>query len=95
MDKFSNSKDEEVTLHNAETFVLEKLFNKSGSGDYYVGMGELMTSIDTTTMYPLLDQAIEELIAESLIHSDDGENYQITPDGISELKVRKSEAIPL
>lgn len=95
MDKISNSKNEEVTLHNAETFVLEKLFNnKSGSDDYYVGIRDLMTSIDTA-MYPLLDQAIEELIAESLIHSDDGENYQITHDGISELKNRKSEAIPL
>jgi hypothetical protein len=94
MDKISNSKDEEVTLHNAETFVLEQLINKNASDDYYVGIGELMTSIDTT-MYPLLDQAIEELIAESLIHSDDGENYQITPDGTSELKTRKREAIPL
>jgi hypothetical protein len=94
MDKISNSKDEEVSLHNAETFVLEKLFNKGGSDDYYVGIGELMSSIDNA-LYPLLDQAIEELIAESLIHSDDGENYQITPDGIGELKTRKSEAIPL
>jgi hypothetical protein len=94
MDKFSNSKDEEVALHNAETFVLEKLFNKSGSDDYYVSIGELMTSMDNA-MYPLLDQAIEDLIAQSFVHSEDGENYQITPDGISELKTRKSEAIPL
>lgn len=94
MDKIFNSKDEEVSLHNAETFVLEKLFNKSGSDDFYVSIEEMMNSIDTT-MYPLLDQAIEELIAESLIHSDDGENYQISPDGISELKTRKSESIPL
>ncbi|MDN5845251.1 MAG: hypothetical protein L0H53_03145 [Candidatus Nitrosocosmicus sp.] len=94
MDKISISQ-EDNTLHNAETFVLDKLFNKDGSGDYFVNIGELMTSIDTTTMSPLLDQAVEELIAESLIHSEDGENYQITPDGISELKIRKSEAIPL
>lgn len=53
-----------------------------------------MNSMDAT-MYPLLDQVIEELNAEILIHSDDGENYQMNPDGISELQTRKSEAIPL
>ncbi|HYF99571.1 MAG TPA: hypothetical protein VD815_05730 [Candidatus Saccharimonadales bacterium] len=94
MDKISISQ-EDNTLHNAETFVLDKLFNKDGSEDYLVNIGELMTSIDNTTMSPLLDQALEELIAESLIRSEDGENYQITPDGISELKIRKSEPIPL
>ncbi|MDN5846602.1 MAG: hypothetical protein L0H53_10060 [Candidatus Nitrosocosmicus sp.] len=95
MDKISITQEEDGTLHNAETFVLDKLFNKDGSEDYFVNMRELMASIDNTTMSPLLDQAIEELIAESLIHSIDGENYQITPDGISELKSRKSEPIPL
>lgn len=94
MDKISISQ-EDNTLHNAETFVLEKLFNNDGSEDYFVNIGELMTFIDTTTMSPLLDQAVEELIAESLIRSEDGENYQITPDGINELKNRKSEPIPL
>ncbi len=53
-----------------------------------------MDSTDNT-MFPLLDQAIEDLIAQSLIHSEDGENYQITPDGINELEFRKKEAIPL
>ncbi|WP_148686296.1 hypothetical protein [Candidatus Nitrosocosmicus hydrocola] len=95
MDKISISQKEDNTLHNAETFVLDKLFNKDGSEDYFVNLRELMTSVDNTSMSPLLDQAVEELIAESLIHSDDGENYQITPDGINELKIRKSEPIPL
>jgi hypothetical protein len=94
MDKISISQ-EDNTLHNAETFVLEKLFINDGSEDYFVNIGDLMASIDTTTMSPLLDQAVEELIAESLIRSEDGENYQITPDGIAELKNRKREAIPL
>ena len=53
-----------------------------------------MESIDTT-MSPLLDQAIEDLIAQSLIQSPDGENYQITQYGINELENRKREAIPL
>lgn len=95
MDKISNSKEEEVgTFHNTETFVLERLYNKTGSDEYFVSIRELMTSIDNK-MYPILDQAIEELIAQSLIHSEDGENYQITPDGINELKSRESEPIPL
>ncbi|HET6590266.1 MAG TPA: hypothetical protein VFG45_08890 [Candidatus Nitrosocosmicus sp.] len=95
MDKFSNSTEKEMeSFHNAETFVLEELFSKQGSENLSTNLGELMSSIDKT-MYPLLDQAIEELIAQSLIHSDDGENYQITQDGINELKSRKSEAIPL
>ncbi len=46
-------------------------------------------------MSPLFDQAIEDLIAQSLIHCEDGENFQITQDGINELEDRKREAIPL
>jgi hypothetical protein len=46
-------------------------------------------------MSPLFDQAIEDLVAQSLIHSEDGENFQITKDGINELENRKREAIPL
>ena len=48
-----------------------------------------------STMSPLFDQAIEDLIAQSLIHCEDGENFQITQDGINELENRKREAIPL
>lgn len=95
MAKISNSKEEEMgTLHNVETFVLDRISSEHGSEDYSTSIRELMTSIDQT-MYPLLDQSIEELIAQNLIHSEDGENYQITLDGISELKSRKSEPIPL
>ena len=53
-----------------------------------------MESIDTK-MSPLFDQAIEDLISQGLIQSLDGENYQITFDGINELENRKKEAIPL
>ena len=75
--------------------MLEKKLSKHDSGgDTLVGIGDLMESIDTT-MSPLLDQAIEDLVAQSLIHSPDGENYQITQDGINELENRKREAIPL
>ncbi|KAA2280113.1 MAG: hypothetical protein AB7V56_17350 [Candidatus Nitrosocosmicus sp.] len=94
MDKTSISQEENGALRNAETFVLDKLFDKSGLDDYLVNLGELITSIDTA-LYPLLDQAIEDLVAQSLIRSEDGENYQIMPDGINELKNRKREPIPL
>lgn len=94
MDKTSISQEENGALRNAETFVLDKLFDKSGLDDYLVNLGELITSIDAA-LYPLLDQAIEDLVAQSLIRSEDGENYQIMPDGINELKNRKREPIPL
>ncbi len=94
MDKISNSKDETDALHNVEGFVLESLSTKFDSENSSTSIGDLMDSIDNA-MFPLLDQAIEDLIAQSLIHSEDGENYQITPDGINELEIRKKEAIPL
>ena len=94
MDKISSSNDEANSLHNVEGFVLEKLSTKLDHENSSTSIGELMDSIDNS-MFPLLDQAIEDLIAQSLIHSEDGENYQITPDGIKELEFRKKEAIPL
>ena len=53
-----------------------------------------MDSIDNS-MSPLFDQAIEDLISQSMIQCEDGENFQITFDGINELERRKKEAIPL
>ncbi len=95
MDKMSNSEEDNGALHNVEGFVLDRLSSKYDSrGDTSISIGELMGSIDTA-MSPLLDQAIEDLIAQSLIHSPDGENYQITQDGIDELENRKREAIQL
>lgn len=96
MDKVSRSEDETGALHNVESFVLDKLLTQhiSAGGDPSINIRELVESIDST-MSPLFDQAIEDLIAQSLIHSVDGENYQITPDGINELENRKKEAIPL
>lgn len=96
MDKISRFEDETRALHNVESFVLDRLLTQhaSGGGDSSINIGELVESVDPT-MSPLFDQAIEDLIAQSLIHSEDGENYQITPDGVKEVKSRKGEAIPL
>ncbi|HYG00237.1 MAG TPA: hypothetical protein VD815_09100, partial [Candidatus Saccharimonadales bacterium] len=59
-----------------------------------INIGELMESLDPN-MSPLFDQAIEDLVSQSLIYSSDGENFQIAQEGIYELENRKREAIPL
>jgi hypothetical protein len=95
MDKISNSPDESEALHNVENFVLAKLLSQHATADdHSMNIRELTESLDNT-MSPLFDQAIEDLIAQSLIHCEDGENFQITHDGINELENRKREAIPL
>ncbi|HYF99234.1 MAG TPA: hypothetical protein VD815_04015 [Candidatus Saccharimonadales bacterium] len=47
-----------------------------------------MDSIDLD-MSPLFDQAIEDLIAQGLIQSSDGENYEIAYEGFKEYENRK------
>jgi len=95
MDKISNSQDESGALHNVENFVLDKLLSQRATvDDHPINIRELTESLDNA-MAPLFDQAIEDLIAQSLIHCEDGENFQITYDGINELENRKREATPL
>jgi hypothetical protein len=96
MDKISNSEDENGALHNVESFVLERLLshNASEEGGSLINIGELMGSLDSD-MSPLFDQAIEDLVSQSLIYSTDGENFQISQEGINELENRRKEAIAL
>ena len=95
MDKISNSQDESGALHNVENFVLDKLLSQRATvDDHPINIRELTESLDNA-MAPLFDQAIEDLIAQSLIHCEDGENFQITYDGINELENRKREATTL
>lgn len=95
MDKVPNFDNENDVLNNTEKFVLDRLLAKHDSEEGpSINIGELMTLVDNT-MSPLLDQAIEGLVAQRLIHSLEGENYQITQDGIDELENRKREVIPL
>ena len=95
MDKTPDSEYDTGVLHNVEGFVLERLLPKRDSGDEPLFSIEDLTESIDTPMSPLLDQAIENLIAQSLIQSPDGEKYQITQYGINELENRKREAIPL
>ena len=95
MDKLSIDEEDSGALHNVESFVLDRLLTQQSSASVHsISMGVLTEFLDPT-MSPLFDQAIEDLIAQGLIHSEDGENYQITQDGIKEFESRKREAIPL
>ena len=53
-----------------------------------------MESLDPS-MSPLFGQSIGDLAAQSLIHWEDGENFQIAQEGINEPENRKRESIPL
>jgi hypothetical protein len=96
MDKTSNHEDDDSARHSVEGFVLDKLFNKytSKGESHSVNIGELMNSLDSK-MSPLFDQAFEDLIAQALIQSSDGENYEITYEGVKEVENRKKDPIPL
>ena len=94
MAKLSTPEDDNRSFHSVENYILERIFADRKSEDSTTDISDLMESIDIK-MSPLFDQAIEDLISQGLIHSEDGENYQITFDGINELKNRKKEAIPL
>ena len=96
MDNKSNSEDDNSALHNAESFVLNKLLTLhaiDGEGTP-VNISELTDSLDSNVS-PLFDQAIEYLIAQGLIQSSDGENYEITYEGVKEVENRKNEPTPL
>ena len=96
MDKISNHEDDDSARHNVEGFVLDKLFTQytsKGEG-HSVNIGDLANSLDPQ-MSPLFDQAIEDLIAQGLIQSSDGENYEITYEGVKEVENRKKDPIPL
>ena len=96
MDKISSHEDENGALHNVESFVLERLLSRNASeeGGSLINIDELMSSLDSD-MSPLFDQAIEDLVSQSLIYSTDGENFQISQEGINELENRRKEAIAL
>jgi hypothetical protein len=96
MDKISDYDDDKSARHNVESFVLDKLYTQQSLDDrgHSVNLNKLMDSIDSD-MSPLFDQAIEDLIAQGLIRSSDGENYEITYEGVKEYENRKKDPIPL
>jgi hypothetical protein len=94
MEKVSTPGDDDGSIHSVETYILERIFADRKSEDSTTDIRYLMESMDNKTS-PLFDQSIEDLISQGLIQSSDGENYQITFEGINELENRKNEAIPL
>jgi hypothetical protein len=95
MDKISSYEEDHRALHNIESFVLDRLLSQNALEDgSSISIDKLMDSLDPD-MSPLFDQAIEDLISQSLIYSTDGENFQISHEGINELENRKKEAIAL
>lgn len=95
MDKMSNPEKDNQTLDNVENFILNRLLVQHDSGnDLAMKFEELMEYVGTV-LPPLLDQAIEDLVAQSLIRCSDSENYFITTIGIDKLEQRNRDAIPL
>ncbi|MBA3749695.1 MAG: hypothetical protein H0X03_02130 [Nitrosopumilus sp.] len=90
MDKVSNPEDDNGTLRKIEGIVLDKLLARYKTGNPLTSCQGL-NEATAATMSPLLDQALEDLVAQTLIQSPDGENYQITRDGISEHEKRKTD----
>lgn len=95
MDKISSYEYDNGALHNVESFVLDRLLSQNAiEGETSINIDELMDSLDPD-ISPLFDQAIEDLVSQSLISSTDGENFLISQEGINELENRRKEAIAL
>ena len=93
--KASNAYGFDLALHNVESFVLDRLLSQNAiEGETSINIDELMDSLDPD-ISPLFDQAIEDLVSQSLISSTDGENFLISQEGINELENRRKEAIAL
>jgi len=90
VDKVSNPEDDEGALRKAEGIILNKLASHYNDGTTLTSYQELKDSVGAITSENF-DTALEELVAQALILSPDGENYEITGYGIDEYKRRKTE----
>lgn len=90
MVKVSNTEDENEILRKIEGIILDKLLAAKNIGTPSLNYQEITEQISSAHPEDI-DTALENLIAQALIHSPDGENYYITNDGINEHSKRKSE----
>ncbi len=90
MVKDLDSKDENDMLNKIEGMILDKLVAAHMAGTKSLNYEEITDQISSPHPEDI-DTALEDLIAQALIHSFDGENYYITNDGIIEHKKRKTE----
>jgi hypothetical protein len=88
--KVSNPDDDDGMLRKVECIILNKLASYYNDGITLIGYQELKDRLGAITSENF-DTALEELIAQALIPSPDGETYEITGYGIDEYKHRKTE----
>src|SRR6478672_551131 len=82
MDKVSNPENDEESLLNVEDIILDRLMSHHTTGTTSIDYQKLKDSIGAITSENY-DTSLEDLIAQALIQSPDGENYHITEYGIN------------
>jgi hypothetical protein len=85
-----NSEDETEILRMMEGMILDKLLAAHNAGTKSLNYQEITDQISSPHPEDI-DTALEDLIAQALIHSPDGENYYITNDGTIEHNKRKTD----
>ena len=89
MVKELNSEDENEMLKKIEGMILDKLVAAHTAGTKSLNYEEITDQVSSPHPEDI-DTALEDLVAQALIHSPDGENYNITNDGIIEHNKRKT-----
>jgi hypothetical protein len=90
MVKELTSEDETEILRMMEGMILDKLLAAYNAGTKSLNYQEITDQISSPHPEDI-DTALEDLIAQALIHSPDGENYYITNDGTIEHNKRKTD----
>ncbi len=90
MVKELNSKDETEMLRRIEGMILDKLLAAHNAGTKSLNYQEITEQVHSPHPEDI-DTALEDLVAQALIHSPDGENYYITNDGTIEHNKRKTD----
>lgn len=90
MEKISIPEDDNLLRLKVEGVILDRLMSLHSVGSTSIGYQKLKDSIGTITSENF-DTSLEDMVAQALIQSPDGENYHITEYGINEYENRKKE----
>jgi len=82
IDKVTNPENDNETLLNVEDIILDRLVPLHTSVNTSISYQKLKDSAGAITSENF-DTSLEDLVAQSLIQSPDGENYHITEYGIN------------
>jgi len=82
IDKAANIENDNEMLQNVEDIILDRLVPLHTSANTSISYQKLKDSIGAITSENF-DTSLEDLIAQALIQSHDGENYHITEYGIN------------